>query len=71
MGDPDPAHGFSGYLELMLRECSLTIKLEVVKTGVVAMTRASSCRSRGNLGRGNQRSILQREPKAKGPIITK
>jgi tetratricopeptide (TPR) repeat protein len=37
MGDPDPAYGFSRYLEVMLRERFPTIKFEVVNTGSVAI----------------------------------
>jgi tetratricopeptide (TPR) repeat protein len=37
MGDPDPAYGFSRYLEVMLRERFSAIKFEVVNTGSVAI----------------------------------
>lgn len=37
MGDPDPAYGFSRYLEVMLRERFPGIKFEVVNTGSVAI----------------------------------
>ena len=37
MGDPDPAYGFSRYLEVMLRERYPSIKFEVVNTGSVAI----------------------------------
>jgi tetratricopeptide (TPR) repeat protein len=37
MGDPDPAYGFSRYLEIMLRERFPAIKFEVVNTGSVAI----------------------------------
>lgn len=37
MGDPDPAYGFSRYLEVMLRERFPSIKFEVVNTGSVAI----------------------------------
>ena len=37
MGDPDPAYGFSRYLEVMLRERFPTTKMEVVNTGIVAI----------------------------------
>jgi len=37
MGDPDPAYGFSRYLEVMLRERYPTIKFEVYNTGSVAI----------------------------------
>jgi tetratricopeptide (TPR) repeat protein len=37
MGDPDPAYGFSRYLEVMLRERFPTRKFEVVNTGSVAI----------------------------------
>lgn len=37
MGDPDPAYGFSRYLEVMLRERFPAIKFEVVNTGSVAI----------------------------------
>ena len=37
MGDPDPAYGFSRYLEVMLRERYPTMKFEVVNTGSVAI----------------------------------
>jgi len=37
MGDPDPAYGFSRYLEVMLRERFLSMKFEVVNTGSVAI----------------------------------
>jgi hypothetical protein len=36
MGDPDPAYGFSRYLEVMLRERFPSMKFEVVNTGSVA-----------------------------------
>lgn len=37
MGDPDPAYGFSRYLEVMLRHRYPAIKFEVVNTGSVAI----------------------------------
>src|SRR5271157_4285929 len=37
MGDPDPAYGFSRYLEVMLRESFPSRKFEVVNTGSVAI----------------------------------
>jgi tetratricopeptide (TPR) repeat protein len=37
MGDPDPAYGFSRYLEVMLRERFPNTKFEVVNTGIVAI----------------------------------
>jgi len=37
MGDPDPAYGFSRYLEVMLREKFPSMKFEVVNTGSVAI----------------------------------
>ncbi len=37
MGDPDPAYGFSRYLEVMLRERFPAIRFEVVNTGSVAI----------------------------------
>ena len=37
MGDPDPAYGFSRYLEVMLRERFPATKFEVVNTGSVAI----------------------------------
>jgi len=37
MGDPDPAYGFSRYLEVMLRERYPALKFEVVNTGSVAI----------------------------------
>jgi tetratricopeptide (TPR) repeat protein len=37
MGDPDPAYGFSRYLEVMLRERFPALKFEVVNTGSVAI----------------------------------
>jgi tetratricopeptide (TPR) repeat protein len=37
MGDPDPAYGFSRYLEVMLRERFPSINFEVVNTGSVAI----------------------------------
>src|SRR5271166_6655478 len=37
MGDPDPAYGFSRYLEVMLRERFPSRKFEVVNTGSVAI----------------------------------
>lgn len=37
MGDPDPAYGFSRYLEVMLSERFPTMKFEVVNTGSVAI----------------------------------
>lgn len=37
MGDPDPAYGFSRYLEVMLRERFPTMKFEVVNTSMVAI----------------------------------
>jgi tetratricopeptide (TPR) repeat protein len=37
MGDPDPAYGFSRYLEAMLRERFPETKFEVVNTGSVAI----------------------------------
>ena len=37
MGDPDPAHAFSRYLEVMLRERYPSLKFEVVNTGSVAI----------------------------------
>jgi tetratricopeptide (TPR) repeat protein len=37
MGDPDPAYGFSRYLEIMLRNRFPTTKIEVVNTGIVAI----------------------------------
>jgi len=37
MGDPDPAYGFSRYLEVMLRRRYPSIKFEVVNTGSVAI----------------------------------
>ena len=36
-GDPDPAYGFSRYLEVMLRERFAEMKFEVVNTGMVAI----------------------------------
>ena len=37
MGDPDPAYGFSRYLEIMLRQRYPNAKFEVVNTGMVAI----------------------------------
>ena len=37
MGDPDPAYGFSRYLEVMLRERFPSLKFKVVNTGSVAI----------------------------------
>jgi tetratricopeptide (TPR) repeat protein len=37
MGDPDPAYGFSRYLEVMLRERFPGMRFEVVNTGSVAI----------------------------------
>jgi len=37
MGDPDPAYGFSRYLEVMLRQRYPSMKFEVVNTGSVAI----------------------------------
>lgn len=37
MGDPEPAYGFSRYLEVMLRDRYPNIKFEVVNTGSVAI----------------------------------
>lgn len=37
MGDPDPAYGFSRYLEVMLRERFPSMNFEVVNTGSVAI----------------------------------
>jgi len=37
MGDPDPAYGFSRYLEMMLQERFPAMKFEVVNTGSVAI----------------------------------
>jgi tetratricopeptide (TPR) repeat protein len=37
MGDPDPAYGFSRYLEVMLRQRFPSTKFEVVNTGSVAI----------------------------------
>lgn len=37
MGDPDPAYGFSRYLEVMLRDRLPTTRIEVVNTGIVAI----------------------------------
>jgi len=37
MGDPDPAYGFSRYLEVMLRDRFPGMKFEVVNTGIVAI----------------------------------
>jgi tetratricopeptide (TPR) repeat protein len=37
MGDPDPAYGFSRYLEVMLRSRFPGLKFEVVNTGMVAV----------------------------------
>lgn len=37
MGDPDPAYGFSRYLEAMLRERFPAMRFEVVNTGMVAI----------------------------------
>ncbi len=37
MGDPDPAYGFSRYLEVMLRDRFPEMKFEVVNTGSVAI----------------------------------
>lgn len=37
MGDPDPAYGFSRYLETMLRERFPSMEFEVVNTGSVAI----------------------------------
>ena len=37
MGDPDPAYGFSRYLEVMLRKRFPAMKFEVVNTGSVAI----------------------------------
>ncbi len=36
-GDPDPAYGFSRYLEVMLRERFPSIKFEVINTGITAI----------------------------------
>jgi tetratricopeptide (TPR) repeat protein len=37
MGDPEPAYGFSRYLEVMLRERFPSEKFEVINTGIVAV----------------------------------
>ena len=37
MGDPDPAYGFSRYLEVMLRERFPGVRFEVINTGMVAI----------------------------------
>lgn len=37
MGDPDPAYGFSRYLEVMLRSRFPGMKFEIVNTGMVAI----------------------------------
>ena len=37
MGDPDPAYGFSRYLEVMLRERYPEMKFEMINTGSVAI----------------------------------
>ncbi len=37
MGDPDPAYGFSRYLDVMLRERYPSTKFEVINTGSVAI----------------------------------
>ena len=37
MGDPDPAYGFSRYLEVMLRERFPSTNFEIVNTGMVAI----------------------------------
>jgi hypothetical protein len=37
MGDPDPAYGFSRYLEVMLRDRFPSMKFEIVNTGSVAI----------------------------------
>lgn len=37
MGDPDPAYGFSRYLEVMLRQRYPSMRFEVVNTGSVAI----------------------------------
>src|SRR6516162_8592789 len=37
MGDPDPAYGFSRYLEVMLRQRFPSTRFEVVNTGSVAI----------------------------------
>ncbi|HYA64419.1 MAG TPA: bacterial transcriptional activator domain-containing protein [Candidatus Sulfotelmatobacter sp.] len=37
MGDPDPAYGFSRYIEVMLRERLPGTKFEIVNTGMVAI----------------------------------
>lgn len=37
MGDPDPAYGFSRYLEVMLRQRYPAVKFEMVNTGSVAI----------------------------------
>ncbi|MGB7846774.1 MAG: tetratricopeptide repeat protein [Candidatus Acidiferrum sp.] len=37
MGDPDPAYGFSRYLQVMLRERLPGMRFEVVNTGMVAI----------------------------------
>jgi len=37
MGDPDPAYGFSRYLEVMLRQRYPNMKFEIVNTGSVAI----------------------------------
>ena len=37
MGDPDPAYGFSRYLDVMLREQYPDLKFEIVNTGSVAI----------------------------------
>jgi tetratricopeptide (TPR) repeat protein len=36
-GDPDPAYGFSRYLEVMLREQFPGVKFEVINTGITAI----------------------------------
>jgi tetratricopeptide (TPR) repeat protein len=36
-GDPDPAYGFSRYLEVMLRERFPAMKFEVINTGITAI----------------------------------
>jgi tetratricopeptide (TPR) repeat protein len=44
MGDPDPAYGFSRYLDVMLRQRYPAMKFEVVNTGMVAINSHVSLR---------------------------
>jgi tetratricopeptide (TPR) repeat protein len=44
MGDPDPAYGFSRYLEVMLRERYPAMNFEVSNTGIVAINSHVSLR---------------------------